>query len=115
DSLPFTAEVRLDPRVLGFSAASALGVALLVGLLPSLQTSVTRISQSMTQGSRGSSASREALRRAIVVVEVAVSLVLVCGSLLLLKSLYQLQQVDDGIQRGNVITMSTDLPASSYA
>src|SRR5690606_8174562 len=32
-----------------------------------------------------------------------------------LKSLYQLQQVDDGIQRGNVITMSTDLPASSYA
>jgi len=115
DSLPFTADVGLDFRVLGFSAAATLGVSLLIGLLPSLQTSFGKLSQSMNQGSRGSSASREGLRRAIVVGEVALSLVLLCGSLLLFKSLYNLQQVDPGVRVGEVITMSVNLPPSAYS
>jgi putative ABC transport system permease protein len=115
DSLPFTADVGLDPRVLGYSAAATLGVSLLIGLLPSLQTSFARLSQSMNQGSRGSSASSLGLRQTIVVGEVAISLVLLCGSLLLLKSLLNLQQVDTGVRVGEVITMSVDLPPSSYS
>jgi putative ABC transport system permease protein len=115
DSLPFTADVGLDLRVLGFSAAATLGVSLLIGLLPSLQTSFGRLSQSMSQGSRGSSASREGLRHAIVVGEVALSLVLLCGSFLLFKSLFNLQQIDLGVRVGEVITMSVDLPALSYS
>ena len=104
DSLPYTAEVGLDARVLGFSAAAALGVSLLVGVLPSFRTSFTRLASSMNQQSRGSSDSREALRRAIVTGEVAVSLVLICGALLLLKSLAKLQEVDAGVRVGDVIT-----------
>ncbi len=114
DSLPYTAEVGLDARVLGFSAAAALGVSLLVGVLPSFRTSFTRLASSMNQQSRGSSDSREALRRAIVTGEVAVSLVLICGALLLLKSLAKLQEVDAGVRVGDVITMSIDLPNSVY-
>lgn len=115
DSLPFTADVGLDPRVLAFSAVVALSVSLLIGLLPSLQTSFTKLGESMSQGTRGSSASREGLRRVIVIGEVAVSLVLICGSLLLFKSLFQLQQVDAGVRTSSILTMSTTLPQSSYS
>jgi putative ABC transport system permease protein len=68
----------------------------------------------MNQSSRGSSASRQGLRRTIVAGEVAVSLVLICGALLLFKSLLNLQKVDTGVRISNVITMSADLPLAAY-
>jgi len=114
DSLPFTADIALDFRVLAFTASVTLTVALLVGLLPSLQTSFGSLSRLMNQSSRGSSASREGLRRTIVAGEVAVSLVLICGALLLFKSLLNLQKVDTGVRISNVITMSVDLPLAAY-
>lgn len=117
ESLPYTAEIALDWRVLAFSAATALGVALLVGLLPSLRTSLGGLAEAMNQSGRGSSGTytgKDSLRRAIVVAEVAVSLVLLCGSLLLLKSLDRLQQVDEGVRVENVMTATLDLPQSAY-
>lgn len=114
DSLPFTAEVTLQARVLAFTAAITLTVSLLVGLLPSVQTSFANLSQWMNQSSRGSSGSRETLRRTIVAGEVAISLVLICGALLLFKSLLNLQQVDTGVRTRNVITASLDLPLAAY-
>jgi len=113
ESLPYTAEIALDWRVLAFSAATALGVALLVGLLPSLRTSLAGLAEAMNQSGRVS-AGRDSLRRAIVVAEVAVSLVLLCGSLLLLKSLDRLQQVEEGVRVENVMTATLDLPQSAY-
>jgi cell division protein FtsX len=113
-SLPPTAEIGVDLRVLAFAATSALGVSLLVGLLPSLQTSSGGLSPALNQGGRGSSGPRESLRRAIVVGEVAVSLVLICGALLMLKSLLKAQQVDAGVRIENVITMAADLPMAAY-
>ena len=61
-SLPSTASVALDSRVLGFAAAATVGVSLLVGLLPSLQLSSGRLSQALNLATRGSS-SREGVRR----------------------------------------------------
>ena len=80
-SLPSTAAVTLDRRVLGFAAAAAVGVSLLVGLLPSLQLSSGRLSPRLNLAARGSS-SREGMRRTIVVAEVAVSFILICGAVL---------------------------------
>ena len=114
NSLPFTAKVALDFRVLAFTAAITLTVALLVGLLPSVQTSFGNLSQFMNQSARGSSGSRETLRRIIVVSEVGISLVLICGALLLFRSLLRLQQVDTGVRISNVIAMSADLPLAAY-
>ncbi len=108
-SLPPTATVGLDLRVLGFAAAVAVTVSLVVGLLPSLQNSSGRLSQALNRVSRGASGSREGVRRAIVIAEVAVSLVLVCGAVLMFKSLLKLQRVDAGVRIDNVITMSADL------
>ncbi|MCP4898905.1 MAG: ABC transporter permease [bacterium] len=113
-SLPATAEVGLDLRVLAFAAAITIPVFLLVSLIPSLQTSFVKLSHALNQVSRGSSFSREGLRRTIVVGEVAISLVLICGASLLFKSLLKLQQVDTGVRIQNVITMALDLPLAAY-
>ncbi len=113
-SLPFTADLSLDLRVLGFAAAAAMAVLILAGLLPSLQLSFSKLSNSLNQAARGSSGSSAAVRRMIVVGEVAVSVVLICGAALLFKSLAQLQQVDAGVRIDHVITMSADLPSTAY-
>jgi len=113
-SLPFTADLSLDLRVLGFAAAAVMAVLILAGLLPSLQTSFSKLSDSLNQAARGSSGSSAAVRRTIVIGEVAASVVLICGAALLFKSLANLQQVDAGVRIDHVITMSADLPSTAY-
>lgn len=113
-SLPFTAELRLDPRVLAFAAAAVMAVLMLTGLLPSLRISYGKLSGSLNQGARGSSGSSAAIRRTIVMGEVAISVVLICGGALLFKSLGKLQRVDAGVRIDHVITMSADLPTAAY-
>jgi len=114
ESLPFTAEVSLDLRVLAFAGAIAMGVGLAAGVLPALQTSFGNLVESLNRSARGSSGTHARTRRIIVVGEVALSLVLVSGALLLLRSLLKLQRLDTGVRIENVITMSIDLPVGAY-
>ncbi|MGH9307893.1 MAG: ADOP family duplicated permease, partial [Vicinamibacterales bacterium] len=113
DTLPSTATVVMDLRVLAFAAATAVVVSLLVGLLPAIQLSRGQVTQGLNLTGRGTS-SRDGARRAIVIAEVAVSLVLICGAVLLFRSLFKLQRVDPGVRIDNVITMSADLPLATY-
>ena len=113
-SIPHTANVGIDLRVLAFAAAVALGVALLIGTLPSLQTNFGKLAQSLNQSSRGASGAHAGLRRAIVIGEVALSLVLVCAAVLLFRSLLNLQQIETGVRIENITTFSADLPLQSY-
>ncbi|HTT82540.1 MAG TPA: FtsX-like permease family protein, partial [Rhizomicrobium sp.] len=113
-SLPFTADLSLDPRVFGFAAVIVMAVLILTGLLPSLQTSFCELAGALNQGARGSSGSSAAVRRIIVIAEVAASVVLICGAALLFRSLEKLQQVDAGVRIDHVITMSMDLPSTGY-
>jgi putative ABC transport system permease protein len=113
-SLPFTANLSVDLRVLGFAASAVMAVLMLTGLLPSLQTSFAKLSSSLNESARGSSGSRAAARRTIVIGEVAASVVLICGAALLFESLAKLQQVDAGVRIDHVITMSADLPSTAY-
>jgi putative ABC transport system permease protein len=112
--LPSYADVALSWRVLGFTSAIALGASLIVGTFPSIRASSVAPGSAMSQGARGSSASHEGLRRGLVIAEVAVSIVLMCGALLLFKSLVKMQRVAIGAGVDNVLTMSADLPRSSY-
>jgi putative ABC transport system permease protein len=91
-----------------------MAVLILAGLFPSLQTSFGTLSNALNQSSRGSSGSNAAVRRTIVIAEVAASVVLICGAALLFKSLAKLQRVDLGVRIDHVITMSTDLPSAAY-
>jgi len=113
-SLPFTADLSVDLRVLYFAAAAVMAVLILTGVLPSLQTSFGKLSSSLNEAARGSSGSRAAVRRTIVIGEVAASVVLICGAALLFKSLAKLQQVNAGVRIDHVITMSADLPSNAY-
>lgn len=113
-SLPFTADVSLNPHVLWFGAAAVVGVGILTGIFPAIQASFGNLAESLQQSARGSSGAHIRVRRAIVIGEVALSLILVCGALLLTRSLFNLQQLDIGVQIENVITMSLDLPRASY-
>ncbi len=113
-SLPFTAEVNLDLRVLSFAGAIALGTALAAGVFPALRASLGDVAGTLNRAGRGLSGAHAGLRRAIVTGEVAVSLVLVCGALLLLRSLLKIEELETGVRVENVMTMSVDLPEGAY-
>ena len=113
-AMPFTAEVTLNLRVLAFATATAVVVSVLVGLLPAMKESLGTAARALNEASRGSSTSTDRARRTIVAIEVAVSVVLICGALLLFKSLARLQQVDIGARIDRVITMAIDLPYERY-
>ncbi len=112
--MPFTAEVALNWRVLGFAGVTAIAVSVLVGLLPAIRISTGSAAAALNDAARGSSGSHDRARRTIVAAEVAVSVVLICGAFLLFKSLLRLQQVDVGARIDHVITMSLDLPWDRY-
>lgn len=114
DSLPFTADVTLDLRVLAFAGAVALAVGLFAGVFPALRTSFGDLAGALNGSGRGSAGGHARTRRAIVIGEVALSMVLMCGALLLFRSLLKLQEVETGVRISNVMTMSTDLPARAY-
>ncbi|HEX6209712.1 MAG TPA: ABC transporter permease, partial [Methylomirabilota bacterium] len=114
ETVPYGAPVVLDLRVLAFTAAVALGVALLIGALPSLQLSIGSPSATLSHSTRGASRAQGRFRRAIVIGEVALSLVLVCGAVLLFRSLLNLRQIDSGVRIDHVITMAIDLPEHAY-
>jgi putative ABC transport system permease protein len=112
--LPSYVSLSLDPRAVAFASATALGAALVVGLFPAIRSSVVTMTPAMSASTRGTSASHERVRRAIVVAEVAASTVLICGALLLGRSLMNLQRVEVGARVDRMVTMSVDLPVSSY-
>jgi predicted permease len=114
DTLPYTAAATLDWRVLAFAGVVVLGVTLLAGTLPALQTAFGSLAANMNRSARGSSGAHAGVRRAVVIGEVALSLVLLCGALLLLRSLAKLQGLETGVRIENVITMSVDLPSGAY-
>jgi len=113
-SLPFTADLSLDLRVLAFTAAVVVGVLVLAGLVPSVRTSFAKLSDALMQGARSFSAPRAAVRRTLVAGEVAASVVLICGAGLLFRSLAQLARVDAGVRIDRVMTMAVDLPSPAY-
>jgi len=114
-NLPRAASIGLDLPVLGFAAAVAIFTGLLFGVAPALQVTRSAPSETLKEGGRTSSAGRQSVRSALVVLETMLALMLLIGSGLLLKSFVRLQTVDPGFQYTNVLTASVGLPASKYS
>jgi putative ABC transport system permease protein len=107
-------DIALDLPVLGFTALLAFVTTLLAGMAPALQLSRVNVAHAM-MSSRGDVAPlRRRVRRALVVLETALSLVLVIGAALLARSFVELQRVDLGYDTSNVLTLRLALPATTY-
>ncbi len=113
--LPRAREIGIDHRVLGFTAFLILLTGLGFGLLPALQASRPDLQRVMNDSSRGASAgrSRGRIRGGLVVVEIAVSLMLLAGAGLLLRSFQQLIAVDLGFNPGKLLTLQVWLPVQN--
>jgi putative ABC transport system permease protein len=116
-SVPNASVISIDWRVLIYAAAVTLGTGIIFGLAPALTASRTNLNESLKAGGASSSADtgRRRLRNGLVISEIALALVLLCGAGLLVRTFMRLMQVDLGIDPTNVVTMDIDLPQYKYA
>ena len=112
---PLPLDVAPDARVLGFTFVVSLATALLCGIAPALRATRIALSSSLKEG-RGaiSIASRTPLAKALIVSQVALSLVLLIGAGLFLRTLVNLSHVDTGFNKENVLMFGIDPPSVGY-
>lgn len=116
-SIPRAEEIGLDPSVLVFTVLISLMAAILTGLAPAMSISHGDLARQLNEGSRGSTEGPRGklLRAGFVVVEVALSLVLLAGAGVLLKSFAKVQAVDPGFDPHGVLVVRLSLPKNRYA
>jgi predicted permease len=103
-----------DVRILAFTAALAAGTAIVAGLIPAWRSSRVPLAPALKSAGGGVVGEQPRLRKTLVVVQVALSFVLVVGAGLFLRSLQNLLQVDPGLRTERILTFTFDLAASGY-
>jgi putative ABC transport system permease protein len=114
-SLPRTSEVAVDLPVLLFTLGVAVATGVLVGLAPLMHTRAAGLITALKEGgAKGATAgARHHVRRALVMAEVALAVMLVIGAGLLLRTVYNLTKVDGGFDRSRLVTFSMTLPQAA--
>lgn len=112
-TLPRASEVSLDGRVLLFTFGLSLLAAILFGLVPALKGSGINLQGILNESGRGSSGTRHRLQGSLVAIEVAMTLLLLVGAGLMLRSLAALWRVDPGYIPSHAITFSLSMPSTS--
>ena len=117
ERIPRAEGIELDGQVLVFTMVVVTLTGIVFGLAPALQLARRDTNQDLREGTRGQGAgqARRGAREALIVTEVALSLVLLVGAGLLMQSLWRLQSVDPGFQPDRVLTMQMALPTAKYA
>jgi putative ABC transport system permease protein len=113
--LPRADQITIDGRVLAFSLLVSLLTGLIFGLAPALQASRADLNATLKEGGRGIQGGQQRLRSALVVTEVALSLVLLVGAGLMIKSFWRLLNVEPGFDPNNLLNVELSLPNSKYA
>jgi predicted permease len=106
--LPAQSAIGVDLRVTIFLAALTLGTGIVFGIVPALQASRRDAVDVLKESGRGTAGSRRrlVLRNALIVSQVGLAFVLLCGAGLLIRSFNRLTNVDAGFDATNVVTMS---------
>ena len=115
-TLPRTAGISMNSKMVLFSIGITLLAWLLVSLLPALRFSSVQLVDSLKEGGRqgGSALPHSWLRNAFVVAQVSLAIMLVIGAGLLMRSFWELTRVDLGVGTENVLSMNMELPGSQY-
>lgn len=114
--LPRAGEVRLDTGVVGFAVVVSLATGLLTGLIPTLRAARTAPVVDLKEGATRAGGRRGGrTQRVFVVLEVALSVVLLFGAGLLGRSFYRIVSIDPGFQADRVTTVAFSLPGFRYA
>ena len=116
DEIPRAAEIGLDPSVFLFTFGVALAAGLLAGLAPVVHAARADLQGSLKEGTSaaGEGGRARVLRKALVLVEVAVAVVLLVAAGLLLRSLVRLQGISPGFEPAGVLTAQVSLPDAGY-
>jgi predicted permease len=116
-NLPRTSEIRLDGTVLAFTLAISVLTGIVAGLAPAMRLTKANVSDSLKLGlgRTDAVAGGRRLRSALVVAEVALSLMLLVGAGLMVRTLAQLHSVDAGFDSHNALTMNLIVPSKQFA
>lgn len=104
----------INAWVMAFSLLLSIAASIVFGVSPAIETSAVDVNDALKESSYGSSSRRRIWREAIVVVEVAASLVLLIGAGLLVHSFARLESVNPGFRSENVLTALMPLPVTDY-
>jgi len=112
--LPRVDAIRVDTAVLVFAFIITTCIGLAVGLIPAIQSARSDPQASLKQSARQMAGGHQLVRRSLVVSEVALALILLCGAGLLLRSLQRLFSVDPGFDASHLLTMEVQESGNRY-
>lgn len=115
-SVPHEADIHVNAQVVLLTFAVSVVTGILFGMAPALQLARADVGQAMQSGSRGSSESGRGgkIRSALIVAEVALTMILLTGASVSIRSFLALERVPLGYQPGNVLAMNINLPQGRY-
>jgi putative ABC transport system permease protein len=115
DSIPYFIHWALDARSIVYTLVISLATGIVFGLAPALHATRSSLQDSLKEGARGSTGGRRAwLRNGLVVVEIAMSLVLLIGASLFVRSFLNLQNASVGFDTAPLMTLRFYLPGAGY-
>jgi predicted permease len=112
--IPRMEMIRVDGWVFAFTLGVSLMTGIAFGLVPALQATRRDVRESLNQGGRGMTKRHERVRSVLAISEIALALILLTGAGLMLKSFLRLRAVHPGFEPANLMTMTVDLPDSTY-
>jgi putative ABC transport system permease protein len=115
DAVPYFIHWNLDARSLAYTVVISMGTGLIFGLAPALQSTRSNLQDSLEEGARGATGGRRAwLRNGLVVAEISMSLVLLIGASLFVRSFLNLQNAVVGFETAPLMTLRFYLPGTAY-
>jgi putative ABC transport system permease protein len=114
--IPRVGDLGLDVVVLGFTLMLTVVTGIVFGLAPALELSQPDLNRSLKEGGRTGTVgrARQRFRDSLAVAQMGLSVVLLIGAMLLVRSFVELRRIDLGFSRANALTLRTALPLSSY-
>jgi putative ABC transport system permease protein len=115
-SIPRLATVTVDWRVIAFTGTLALGVSLVLSLIPALHAGRLELTQALKDGAAAATPSRkrQRIRQVLIAGQMAAAVVLLVCTALMVRSLWALQRIDPGFRPAGVLTLRLSLPQASY-